>query len=336
MALLTRATSVALVLASALLAAGCRENTIAAGDWVPAWNDGCPVWSADGTKLAFGRRPLPGAGQPGVYVWNGRTVKRVFLADAQVLGWRGRSLVIRDQELLTLLDVASGRERVLFDLGFLEPGMNPEASVAPVGGRAAMVGSPRHDLEPGLLVLRPNHRLVLRRKGVVVARWSPRGALAYSDLDRLVVLRWDGRPLVHRPGSSALAWSPDSRLLAFDRPAPGLASDIWILDLRDGTTRRVTHADPGAVNVPAAWTADGRTIVEQTSEGGGVAEIDLDGDVLHRLPSWGGATPGTGVRCPSASRDGRVAFVRIWDDAVVPTSSVYVSPRDLGDATPLR
>ena len=93
MALLARATGVALAVASALLAAGCGGRTIAAGDWTPAWNDDCPVWSADGKRLAFGRRPLPGAGQPGVYVWDGRTVKRVFQADAQkwTFGCGGRA-----------------------------------------------------------------------------------------------------------------------------------------------------------------------------------------------------------------------------------------------------
>ncbi len=337
MAVLTRATCVALAAASALLAAGCGGKTIAAGDWAPTWNDDCPVWSADGKRLAFSRHPLLGAGQPGVYVSDGRTVKNVFQGDAHVLGWRGRSLVIRDAELVTLLDVASGSERVLFDLGFMEPGTKPDASVAPDGSRVAVIGPLhlRNETEPGLLVLRPHLRLVLRRKGVVVARWSPRGVLAYSDLDRLVVLRRNGRPLVRRPGGSALAWSPDGRLLAFDRPEPGLASDVWVLDVSTGTARRLLHAS-GEASVPSAWAPDGRTILVGTSERGGLAVVDRDGAVLRRLPSWGGAWPGTSVACATESRDGRVAFLRTWDDVQGQRSSVYVSPPNLSDATALR
>ncbi len=335
MSVLTRAAGVALAVASALVAGGCGGKAIDAGDWSPTWNDDCPAWSADGTRLAFGRHPLLGAGRPGVYVWDGRTVERVFQADAHVLGWRGRSLVIRDQELVTLLDVASGSERVLFDLGFMEPGTNPDASVAPDGSRVALIRMLPNETGPGLLVLRPDHRLVLRRRGVVVARWSPRGALAYSDLDRLVVLRGNGRPLVRRPGGSALAWSPDGRLLAFDRPEPGLASDVWILDVRTGTARRLTDTG-GEANVPSAWAPDGRTILVRTTEAGGLTELDLRGDVVHRLPSWGGAWPGTGVACATESRDGRVAFLRTWDDVEGQRSSVYVSPPDLSDATALR
>lgn len=322
---------VALALAT-VLAAGCGGKTIDAGDWRPNWRDDCPLWSPDGARLAFGRHPTVGSQPLGVYVWDGTTLRRVLEADARVLAWRGRSLVILDDGRVFTLDPASGHERLLLDFGPLGRDAGLDVSVPPTGKRAAVIRTGHTTSESVLFLFdaRGAHRV---RRGVVRAAWSSHGALAYSDLFRLVVTRPGRRPLVHAPAGSAIVWSPDGRRIAFDRGGSAFASDVWLLDVANGRERRVTH-DPGSQNRPSGWVRGGRAIVEVHA--GGLAEVDLQGQIIRRLPDWGGAWPGTGVDCATAAADGRVAFLRGWSDPVLPTASVYVAPADLSDARPLR
>lgn len=84
-------------------------------------------------------------------------------------------------------------------------------------------------------------------------RHNPHGGLYVVDLAtrRLRPLLVDGA------GARAPAWSPDGRSIAFVRGAES-SSSIWLLDLRTGMTRRLTH---GGVDVAPAWAPDGKALV---------------------------------------------------------------------------
>jgi len=84
-------------------------------------------------------------------------------------------------------------------------------------------------------------------------RQNPNGGLYTVDLatKRVTPL------LVRGAGARAPAWSPDGRTVAFVR-GTSRASSIWLLDLRDGRTRRLTH---GGVDVAPAWSPDGKALV---------------------------------------------------------------------------
>jgi Tol biopolymer transport system component len=70
-----------------------------------------------------------------------------------------------------------------------------------------------------------------------------------------------GRQLLE-PGQSAGAWSPDGRQLTYSFRA-GSATDLGILTLADGSTRRITTTP--ASESGTEWSADGSTLVFQRS-----------------------------------------------------------------------
>lgn len=70
-----------------------------------------------------------------------------------------------------------------------------------------------------------------------------------------------GRPLLE-PGQTGGAWSPDGRQLTYSFRA-GSATDLGILTLADGSTRRVTTTP--ASESGTEWSADGSTLVFQRS-----------------------------------------------------------------------
>jgi len=65
------------------------------------------------------------------------------------------------------------------------------------------------------------------------------------------------------------ALSPDDSQIAFDRgDASGTAPDVWLLDLRRGSTSRLT-TNPSIDNVPI-WSADGKTVAYASDHGKGL------------------------------------------------------------------
>jgi eukaryotic-like serine/threonine-protein kinase len=65
------------------------------------------------------------------------------------------------------------------------------------------------------------------------------------------------------------ALSPDQSQVAFDRgDSSGEVPDVWLLDLRRGSTSRLT-TNPSVDNVPI-WSADGRTIAYASEHGKGL------------------------------------------------------------------
>jgi hypothetical protein len=93
---------------------------------------------------------------------------------------------------------------------------------------------------------------------------------AMTDATSLTILDRAGRPL--RTIAADRAWtprfSPDGRRLAYGAFGAGRrTSDLWVLDLSEGTTRRLTD-DAGDSNDPQ-WSADGAMIAYSANAPGG-------------------------------------------------------------------
>jgi dipeptidyl aminopeptidase/acylaminoacyl peptidase len=132
----------------------------------------------------------------------------------------------------------------------------------------------------------------LKFADVTAPQISPDGAMvAYvvttSDRDSdepkdaIWLTNWEGtehRQLTRGESASQPKFSPDGRYLSFlsTRP-PDARSQVWLLDMRGGEPRPVTHASGEISNY--AWSPDGKRIVLAMSEGeepGGKKPIVID------------------------------------------------------------
>ena len=106
----------------------------------------------------------------------------------------------------------------------------------------------------------------------------------------LVVIRPDGsgrRTLTHDVRDRSPAWSPDGRLLAFER-----AAQIYVIRTDGGGLKRLGHRPAG--DHDPAWSPDGRSIAFVTkkallvmrADGGGVRRLYRVGDGVVSSPSW--------------------------------------------------
>jgi len=138
--------------------------------------------------------------------------------------------------------------------------------------------------------------------------WSPDGRqLVYVDggstssavasrYGNLFVIGDDGsgdRRLTSSPDADP-DWSPDGREVALVRgenlPTLEANDDIWVLDVRTGTARQLTHTPPGTYEAAPAWSPDGAQIVfsrrRRTSEFDGATSLHLinrDGTAERRI-----------------------------------------------------
>jgi serine/threonine-protein kinase len=127
------------------------------------------------------------------------------------------------------------------------------------------------------------------------AAWSalgvvgPSGAAGTTSGMSLAVFDRAGRPLrvipSERPWTPRI--SPDGRQVAYGAYGDGRSSsDLWVTDLDDGTTRRLTDDEDDDANDPQ-WSADGTRIAYSTNAPGGkdLAQRTLDGRDVRVLAS---------------------------------------------------
>lgn len=90
-------------------------------------------------------------------------------------------------------------------------------------------------------------------------------------------------------GASALAWSPDSTLIAYERFDPEtMHSDLHVVDAATGASRQLTNDEPE--DTPIGWTNDGRAVLTTSHRGGDGTRLAItvwqvavpDGELTHR------------------------------------------------------
>ena len=118
-------------------------------------------------------------------------------------------------------------------------------------------------------------------------------------------------PSAGAAGDSYPAFSPDGKTLAFVRSSSRATTDLYLLGLDVGATRRLTFDNTSILGL--AWTSDGREIVFASRRGGSIYS-------LWRIPAAGGTperlpTIGQSVVSPAISRQGNhLAYTQSLDD----------------------
>jgi serine/threonine protein kinase/Tol biopolymer transport system component len=197
----------------------------------------------------------------------------------------GRSVVFRrfnavDRiDRLFITDVNSGDERLLFARPF--PNSFRAVAWRPDGKRVTFVGG----------VLEPKWKMTLYDVEV--------------DTGSITVL---ARPPF--AWISGLAWLPDGSGILVNAAHPEQAPQIWLLDPRDGETRKVTSdiSEYGAISV----TADGRSFVCTRSELSAniwVTSLKHPSTAQPVTTGLGNRFGGSGVRWMP---DGRIAFTAVF------------------------
>src|SRR5215510_6769248 len=118
-------------------------------------------------------------------------------------------------------------------------------------------------------------------------------------------------PSAGSTGDSYPAFAPDGKTLAFIRSSSRATTDLYLLSLGGGATRRLTFDNTSILGL--AWTSDGREIVFASRRGGSIYS-------LWRIPAAGGTperlpTIGQSVGSPAISRQGgHLAYTQYLDD----------------------
>ena len=147
---------------------------------------------------------------------------------------------------------------------------------------------------------------------------------------KLTITDTAGRQLRVLPGRTPWAprFSPDGRRVAYGAYAPGRdSSDIWLADLENGTTQRLTT--DGEDNNDVVWSPDGRQVAyDRNAEGGKDIFVQgLDGDSARVL------TRRTGFQWPTDwARDGKALL--FTDVTAAGDYDLWVQPSNGGAAHP--
>ena len=257
--------------------------------------DGPPVWSPDGTKLAF---RTSGGGYAGITVMNADGTDRhsISVLDAWSPAWS------RDSKRITFGAVT---QRGLDDYDF-------DIYIANVDGTGLRNLSQRLDDELDSS-WSPDGRIAFESQGSVLGniwitnsdgtaqtkledaggdgvQWSPDGSkIAYLNAD-VYTVNPDGSD-ARNLGQGLLAydfdWSPDGRKLAFTSYQQG-PSEIYSVNADGSELTRLTNLS-GFVGSPA-WSPDGTKIVFKGNDG--LATMNSDGGDFRSLgkngdfPDW--------------------------------------------------
>lgn len=132
----------------------------------------------------------------------------------------------------------------------------------------------------------------------LVQKGQPSTGMTYA-INLLPLDNGASKTLVDSASMTVLAWSPDSRYIAFTRDASGQAilagpgttpppmrGNIWVVATTDGTLTQVTAVDGLARN--PAWAKDSRTLAFVTHDGQvGLASLDQPGKIWQIAPASG-------------------------------------------------
>ena len=196
------------------------------GRWTRTVSDGDeyvlqPRWSPDGRRLLYGQWPH------------------------YDMPWDERALVVADLE--------SGERRIIAGGSRV---VNGDAVWSPDGGRIAYVSDRDHDFA-NIWVMDPDggnaRRLVKENNRHLSPCWSPDGRrIAYvrNDDGDCQLWCWEGgetRQVTREPGHcSEPAWLDEDRLV-YVFSSPIAPADLWVVDVRDGSRRQLTHSATGGL-----------------------------------------------------------------------------------------
>ncbi len=143
-------------------------------------------------------------------------------------------------------------------------------------------------------------RLTHFQGGVEAPAWSPDSSVvAFSAYDRegseskgsdLYTIRPDGTQL-HRVTRLGFAtnpsWSPDGKRIVF---STGPYGDLWVMKIKGGSSRHLTHAPTGVRDVSPSWSPDGKRIAFARRDGssGDIFVVDANGSHLRQLTTSDG------------------------------------------------
>jgi TolB protein len=234
-------------------------------------NDFWPIWSPDGTKLAFYRTPVKDA-QP----WN-RGVSIWVAAAGDLVATEATAGMPIDLDEVWLYSWAHDSDSLAFATGSL---VSSELYVGYADGR-----TPRRILDGSLSPREP--------------AWSPTGAtIAFTggpdDKDRgIYLIDVDGSRLRRLTTEgrfvtkySYVTWSPDGTRLVYQAGDPG-GEDLWTVNADGSGERRLTDTPYPISEYRPAWSPDGTTIafqrIDHSIPSTTVNVMNADGSDRHRV-----------------------------------------------------
>lgn len=229
-----------------------------------------PAWSPDGARIAFGR-------DGDILVIDAQGSDPTNLTDTdsdeRFPSWSpdGSQMVFTRDGQLVVMDVESGETRQLTndEMRHNYPDWSPDGeTIAFVAGTE----------EPGpgaiyqVYVISVDggepEALTDMEELLVAPRWSPDGSriafFSHGDPFMLWVMSSDGSETTEVAQGGFMSWSPDGRLLVFDREVAEGDVDLFVLELNEMVERPLVE-EPGLQTTPD-WSPHGSRIVFSSAQ----------------------------------------------------------------------
>ena len=242
----------------------------------------CPTYSRDGNVLA----------------WTSYEDAGAFLVVAGADGAAPRKVpLVGSAQQLVAFDLSADGTRVAWFKPTSPDVQGSELWVAPVDAGAGVDGGAGVRIAPAPTVSGETYGSPSWSpdgRWIAFATYVRNGATGDTRRTAIDVIAPDGsqrRRLTTRPGpQDALAWSPDSRSLAYVASVDGAAStasDVFVIGA-DGNDERDLTAAPATITSPA-WSPDGAFLGFQTSDSAGAARL-----TTVRIDGAGSGSPAMG------------------------------------------
>jgi Tol biopolymer transport system component len=257
---------------------GQSAKSIVEADPVPDVSIQCPRFSPDGSQIAFIKSQLGLRGE----VWladTGKGMVRPLVADRATENPLDTGWINGGSDLVYLTNRAGAYSLWYVDLAqsTINPLTQPLVTV-PLARIGIAVSKdrilvPRHFVDSNI-VLSDGRPVAATDKIEFQPAASPDGKLvAYTIADENKSEVWTAGVTGDKPTFKALGREPRFSASGFEivYTHTDLAGndDIWKMDLRNGSSERVTDADE--IDVSADWSSDGRSIAFASARGGAIS-----------------------------------------------------------------